>query len=141
MILSSGLAHTRGGEWLPAAEGPRETASRRDWRLARRLGARSEHFRYLRFPIPGCLVHATSPTAGSRRTSGDHSACRPMQTYKELEGLALMCAYNAWGATSTVVAVELWNMAREYQRKAAQLGPPPDIGAPPPALRQAGLAN
>jgi hypothetical protein len=54
-----------------------------------------------------------------------------MQTYKELKELAVMCAYNARTSTSTPVAAELWNMAKEYQRKAAQLGPPPDIGDPP----------
>jgi hypothetical protein len=57
-----------------------------------------------------------------------------MQTYKELKELAVMCAYNARTSTSTPVAVELWNMAEEYQRKAAQLGPLPDIGDPPPTL-------
>ena len=57
-----------------------------------------------------------------------------MQTYKELRALAVMCAYNARTSTSTPVAVELWNMAKEYQRKAAQLGPMPDIGGPPPTL-------
>jgi hypothetical protein len=57
-----------------------------------------------------------------------------MQTYKELKELAVMCAYNARTSTSSPVAVELWNMAREYQRKAAQLGPMPDIGDPPPTL-------
>ena len=45
-----------------------------------------------------------------------------MQTYKELKELAVMCAYNARTSTSTPVAVELWNMAEEYQRKAAHLG-------------------
>jgi hypothetical protein len=44
-----------------------------------------------------------------------------MQTYHELEELAVMCASNSWAATSTAVAVELWNMAQEYQEKAAQL--------------------
>jgi hypothetical protein len=57
-----------------------------------------------------------------------------MQTYKELKELAVMCAYNARTSTSSPVAVELWNMAREYQRKAAQLGPLPDIGDLPPTL-------
>ena len=50
-----------------------------------------------------------------------------MQTYHELEELAVMCASNAWAATSTAV-LQLWNMAKEYQEKAAQLGPLPDIG-------------
>jgi hypothetical protein len=49
-----------------------------------------------------------------------------MQTYKELKELAVMCAYNSRTSTSTSVAVELWNMAEEYQRKAAQLGPLPN---------------
>jgi hypothetical protein len=42
-----------------------------------------------------------------------------MQIYKELKELAVMCAYNARISTSIPVAVELWNMAKEYQRKAA----------------------
>ena len=46
-----------------------------------------------------------------------------------------MCAYNARTSTSTPVAVELWNMAEEYQRKAAQLGALPVIGDPPPTPR------
>jgi hypothetical protein len=41
-----------------------------------------------------------------------------MQTYKELKELAVMCAYNARTSTSTPVAIELWNMAKEYQRRA-----------------------
>ena len=57
-----------------------------------------------------------------------------MQIYKELKELAVMCAYNARISTSTPVAVELWNMAKEYQRKAALLGPLPDIGDAPPTL-------
>ena len=54
-----------------------------------------------------------------------------MQTYHELEELAVMCGRNARIATSGPVAVELWNMAKEYQRKAARLGLLPDIGDPP----------
>jgi hypothetical protein len=50
-----------------------------------------------------------------------------MQTYKELKELAVMCAYNARTSTSTPVAIELWNMAKEYQRRAAQLGSLPDM--------------
>ena len=30
--------------------------------------------------------------------------------------------------------IELWNMAKEYQRKAAQLGDLPDIGDTPPNM-------
>ena len=58
-----------------------------------------------------------------------------MQTYKELKELAVMCAYNARTSTSTPVAIELWNMAKEYQRRAAQLGSLPDIGDPPPTIQ------
>ena len=58
-----------------------------------------------------------------------------MQTYKELKELAVMCAYNARTSTSTPVALELWNMAKEYQRRAAQLGSLPDIGEPPPTIQ------
>jgi hypothetical protein len=43
-----------------------------------------------------------------------------MQSYDELKELAVMCAHNARIATSAPVAIELWNMAKEYQRKAAQ---------------------
>jgi hypothetical protein len=58
-----------------------------------------------------------------------------MQTYDELKELALMCAHNARITTSTPVAIELWNMAKEYQGKAAQLGELPDIGDTPPMVR------
>ena len=58
-----------------------------------------------------------------------------METYDELKELAVMCAYNAWIATSTEVATELWNMAREYQGKAAEIGELPDIGDTPPIVR------
>ena len=43
-----------------------------------------------------------------------------------------MCGRNARIAMSGPVAIELWNMAKEYQRKAARLGALPDIGEPPP---------
>jgi hypothetical protein len=49
-----------------------------------------------------------------------------------------MCALNARAATTTAVAVELWKMAKEYQDKAARLGPLPDIGDMPPTVRQGG---
>ena len=58
-----------------------------------------------------------------------------MQSYDELKELAVMCAQNARITTSAPVAIELWNMAREYQRKAAQLGELPDIGDTPPIVR------
>jgi hypothetical protein len=61
-----------------------------------------------------------------------------MQTYDELKELAVMCADNARITTSTPVAIELWNMAKEYQGKAAQLGELPDIGDTPPIVRGAG---
>jgi hypothetical protein len=61
-----------------------------------------------------------------------------MQTYDEIKELALMCALNARAATTTAVAVELWNMAKEYQGKVARLGPLPEIGDAPPMVRQTG---
>ena len=78
---------------------------------------------------------ATREKALSRRVPNtEESTQSVMQTYKELKELAIMCAYNARTSTSTPVAVELWNMAEEYQRKAGQLGPLPDIGDAPPMV-------
>ena len=61
-----------------------------------------------------------------------------MQSYDEIKELALMCASNARASTTTAVAVELWNMAKEYQGKAARLGPVPDIGDAPSKVRHPG---
>ena len=55
-------------------------------------------------------------------------------TYNELTELAMMCAYNARTTASSLVAIELWNMAKEYQGKAAKLGELPDIGDTPPNM-------
>jgi hypothetical protein len=59
-----------------------------------------------------------------------------MQTYDDLVELAGLCAGNARIAHSREVAIELWKMAREYQKKAAKLngGKLPDIGKPPPCV-------
>jgi hypothetical protein len=56
-----------------------------------------------------------------------------MRTYDDLAGSARICAHNARIATSNQIAVELWKIAREYQKEAAKLasGKLPDIGAPP----------
>ena len=59
-----------------------------------------------------------------------------MLTYDELAELAVMCAYNARIATSAAVAMELWSMAEEYQRKAAEFGRTPQLGEPPPLVRR-----
>ena len=58
-----------------------------------------------------------------------------MQTYDEFKELAVICAHNARITTSAPVAIELWKMATEYQRKAAQTGELPDIGDTPPVVR------
>lgn len=56
-----------------------------------------------------------------------------MLTHDELAELARICARNSWIADSKEVSAELWQMALEYQRKAAELdsGELPDIGKPP----------
>jgi hypothetical protein len=80
------------------------------------------------------LVHARA--VPKRKRTKRFSLVGYMQkTYDELKELAMMCAYNARTTTSTPVAIELWNMAKEYQRKAAQLGELPDIGDTPPVGR------
>ena len=86
----------------------------------------------LRFPLRASL--GSRKGADAVPTTEEFKLSRLMQTYKELKELALMCAYNARTSTSTPVAVELWNMAKEYQRRAAQLGSLPDIGDPPPTI-------
>ena len=40
-----------------------------------------------------------------------------MQTYDELKKLAVLCAHNARVTTSTLVATELWNMARNISAR------------------------
>jgi len=43
-----------------------------------------------------------------------------MMTYEELLELARLCAYNSQIATDREVAHLLWQMAKEYQAKAAK---------------------
>jgi hypothetical protein len=59
-----------------------------------------------------------------------------MRTYDELVELATICMRQSRVTTSQRVAVELWRMAREYQKEAARLdgGRLPDIGDPPSAV-------
>ncbi len=56
-----------------------------------------------------------------------------MRTYKELVDLATTCANSARSTTSKEAAHHLWQMAKAYQAKAAQLdsGKLPNIGDPP----------
>lgn len=54
-----------------------------------------------------------------------------MSNYGDLVELALICAGNAHAATTDDVARLLWEMAKEYQAKAAALGDAPNIGEPP----------
>jgi hypothetical protein len=77
----------------------------------------------------GMITRAVPLRRGERQYIG----LRPMQTYRELEELAVMCAHNARTTTTAAITIELWKMAKEYQNKAAQLGTPPDIGPPPSA--------
>jgi hypothetical protein len=58
-----------------------------------------------------------------------------MHKYRDLVELAQMCAHNARSAATEEVARELWQMAEEYQAKAATLGSTPEIGAPPSKRR------
>jgi hypothetical protein len=59
-----------------------------------------------------------------------------MQPYDDLVELAKECARQARFTANREVALELWRMAREYQTKAATLGKPPEIGAPPTRLAE-----
>jgi hypothetical protein len=51
----------------------------------------------------------------------------------ELADLARSCAKSARATTGPEVGYQLWQVALEYQEKAAELddGKPPDIGEPP----------
>lgn len=49
--------------------------------------------------------------------------------------LAYICARNAYAAATDEVARMLWEMAKEYQAKAAALGDAPNIGEPPSKTR------
>ena len=44
-----------------------------------------------------------------------------MMTHDELVELARLCAYNSWITTDREVAYVLWQMANEYQAKAARV--------------------
>jgi hypothetical protein len=61
-----------------------------------------------------------------------------MQTYRDLAELAQICAKQARFTTSRDVAHELWQLAQEYQKRAAEIdsGRPPDIGPPPSWLTE-----
>jgi len=60
-----------------------------------------------------------------------------MQTLADFIELAQLCAHNARFTVSREVARTLWQMAMEYQQKAAELdgGKRPDIGSPPASMR------
>lgn len=60
-----------------------------------------------------------------------------MPTYEELVELARVCARNARNTTTPAVAAELWKMAKEYQRLAAERDNVgwPDIGEPPSPMK------
>lgn len=59
-----------------------------------------------------------------------------MPSYHDTIELKTICARNAHLATTKEVAAELWNMAKEYQAKAAKLdgGKLPELGKPPRTL-------
>ena len=59
-----------------------------------------------------------------------------MQTYDDMVELARICAKNAQVTSMPRVARQLWKMAQEYQRLAAELdsGKLPDIGPAPDGL-------
>ena len=61
-----------------------------------------------------------------------------MQTYSALVELARTCASQARFTTDREVGRELWQMALEYQHKAAAFdnGKLPDIGPPPAWLNE-----
>jgi hypothetical protein len=54
-----------------------------------------------------------------------------MTDYSKLVELAHSAARNAHAAGNKRVAAALWEIAREYQAKAGELGDPPDLGDPP----------
>ena len=64
-----------------------------------------------------------------------------MNDYDELVELAQICARNAHAAATEDVAHALWEMATEYQAKAAALGTAPNIGDPPSRVRLARSTN
>jgi hypothetical protein len=61
-----------------------------------------------------------------------------MQSYKELAELAQLCAKQARVTTTRKVASEFWRMAKEYQKKAADVdsGALPEIGPPSSWLKE-----
>ena len=62
-----------------------------------------------------------------------YAELRPTQTYDDLVQLARRCAKQARSTENRLVTQELWRMARNYQRRAADLGDGmlPDIGLQP----------
>ena len=58
---------------------------------------------------------------GSCQPTSDH--WRNMQTYEDLVELASICLRQARSAKSRAVAAELRRMAKEYQKRAAELVP------------------
>ena len=62
------------------------------------------------------------------------------KSYQELAELAAICADEARAGTSRDVAIELWRMAKGYQRRATVVeeGGSPDIGDPPAVVRAGG---
>ena len=86
----------------------------------------------LKARTPTGAVH--SKTVATRNGRCPNHGGRPMQhTYDDLADLARACAKQAHFTSDPEVAQELWRMAREYQRRAADLndGKPPDIGDAP----------
>jgi hypothetical protein len=59
-------------------------------------------------------------------------------TLADIFEMAAICAFNARAAREPRTSEELWKMALEYQRMAAQLdgGKKPDIGEPPRMLAE-----
>ena len=55
-----------------------------------------------------------------------------MLTYEDLVELAKLCARNSRISTSSDVAKELWQMAKEYQAEAGKLGDVPEVDEAPP---------
>jgi replication-associated recombination protein RarA len=66
------------------------------------------------------------PLSGSNRLGScqpTSDRCSNMQTYEDLVELASICLRQARAAKSRAVAAELRRMAKEYQKRAAELVP------------------
>jgi len=66
------------------------------------------------------------PLSGSKRPGRcqrTNDRCSNMQTYEDLVELASICLRQARAAKSRAVAAELRRMAKEYQKRAAELAP------------------